>query len=195
MEDYISQAGGIQFDLKVNNPSIIKVVGVGGGGGNAVTHMFNEGIHDVTYVLCNTDKKALSDSPVPNKLQMGEGLGAGNRPEVGRKAALDSIDKIRDLFTDGTRMAFITAGMGGGTGTGAAPIVAQCAREMDILTVGIVTIPFALEQRKKILKALRGVEEMRRNVDALLIVNNENLLALDEEADFSWEEAFKKEAS
>ena len=175
MEDYISQGGGIQFDLKVNNPSIIKVVGVGGGGGNAVTHMFNEGIHDVTYALCNTDNKALSDSPVPNKLQMGEGLGAGNRPEVGRKAALDSIDKIRDLFTDGTRMAFITAGMGGGTGTGAAPIVAQCAREMGILTVGIVTIPFAFESYKKIDKALDGVEEMSKHVDALLVINNERL--------------------
>lgn len=175
MEDYISQAGGIQFDLKVNNPSIIKVVGVGGGGGNAVTHMFNEGIHDVTYVLCNTDNKALTDSPVPNKLQLGEGLGAGNRPEVGRKAALDSIDQIRNLFTDGTRMAFITAGMGGGTGTGAAPIVAQCAREMDILTVGIVTIPFGFEGLKKIDKALDGVEEMSKHVDALLVINNERL--------------------
>ena len=175
MEDYISQADGIQFDLKVNNPSIIKVVGVGGGGGNAVTHMFNEGIHDVTYVLCNTDNKALTDSPVPNKLQMGEGLGAGNKPEKGKQSALDSIDKIRDLFNDGTRMAFITAGMGGGTGTGAAPIVAQCAREMGILTVGIVTIPFAFEGFKKIDTALDGVEEMSKHVDALLVINNERL--------------------
>ena len=175
MEDYKNRDEGIQFNLDVNNPSIIKVVGVGGGGGNAVTHMFNEGIHDVTYVLCNTDNKALTDSPVPNKLQMGEGLGAGNRPEVGRQAALDSIDKIRELFKDGTRMAFITAGMGGGTGTGAAPIVAQCAREMDILTVGIVTIPFAFEGFKKIDKALDGVEEMSKHVDALLVINNERL--------------------
>ena len=172
---YSNEAGGIQFNLKVNNPSIIKVVGVGGGGGNAVTHMFNEGIHDVTYVLCNTDNKALTDSPVPNKLQMGEGLGAGNRPEVGRQAALDSIDQIKELFTDGTRMAFITAGMGGGTGTGAAPIVAQCAREMDILTVGIVTIPFRFEGHKKIDQALDGVEEMSKHVDALLVINNERL--------------------
>ena len=149
-EDYNTEVGGIQFHMPVNNPSIIKVVGVGGGGGNAVTHMFNEGIHDVTYVLCNTDSKALADSPVPNKLQMGEGLGAGNRPEVGRKAALDSVEQIKQLFDDGTRMAFITAGMGGGTGTGAAPIVAQCAREADILTVGIVTIPFRFEGHKKI---------------------------------------------
>ena len=175
MEDYISQNGGIQFDLKVSSPSIIKVVGVGGGGGNAVTHMFNEGIHDVTYVLCNTDNKALTDSPVPNKLQMGEGLGAGNKPEKGRQAALESLDQIKELFTDGTRMAFITAGMGGGTGTGAAPIVAQCAREMDILTVGIVTIPFLFEGHKKIDQALDGVEEMSKHVDALLVINNERL--------------------
>ena len=174
-EEYNNEAGGIQFNLKVNNPSIIKVVGVGGGGGNAVTHMFNEGIHDVTYVLCNTDNKALTDSPVPMKLQMGEGLGAGNRPEVGRKAALDSLPQIRELFTDGTRMAFITAGMGGGTGTGAAPIVAQCARELDILTVGIVTIPFRFEGHKKIDQALDGVEEMSKHVDALLVINNERL--------------------
>ncbi len=170
-----NEPAGIQFNLKVNNPSIIKVVGVGGGGGNAVTHMYNEGIHDVTYVLCNTDSKALSDSPVPTKLQMGEGLGAGNRPEVGRKAAQDSIDQIKQLFADGTRMAFITAGMGGGTGTGAAPIVAQCAREMDILTVGIVTIPFRFEGHKKIDQALDGVEEMSKHVDALLVINNERL--------------------
>ena len=174
-EEYKNESGGIQFNLKVNNPSIIKVVGVGGGGGNAVTHMFNEGIHDVTYVLCNTDNKALTDSPVPTKLQMGEGLGAGNRPEVGRKAALDSLPQIRELFTDGTRMAFITAGMGGGTGTGAAPIVAQCARELDILTVGIVTIPFRFEGHMKIDQALDGVEEMSKHVDALLVINNERL--------------------
>ncbi len=175
MEENNIETGGIQFNLKVNNPSIIKVVGVGGGGGNAVTHMFNEGVHDVTYVLCNTDSKALTDSPVPMKLQMGEGLGAGNRPEVGRKAALDSLPQIRELFTDGTRMAFITAGMGGGTGTGAAPIVAQCARELDILTVGIVTIPFRFEGHKKIDQALDGVEEMSKHVDALLVINNERL--------------------
>ncbi len=174
-DSYNSETGGIQFNLQVNNPSIIKVVGVGGGGGNAVTHMYNEGIHDVTYVLCNTDNKALTDSPVPNKLQMGEGLGAGNKPEKGRQAALESIEQIKQLFTDGTRMAFITAGMGGGTGTGAAPIVAQCAREMDILTVGIVTIPFRFEGHKKIDQALDGVEEMSKHVDALLVINNELL--------------------
>lgn len=170
-----TETGGIQFIMKTSNPSIIKVVGVGGGGGNAVTHMYNEGIHDVTYVLCNTDKKALSDSPVPNKLQLGEGLGAGNRPERGRQAALDSIDKIKELFNDGTRMVFITAGMGGGTGTGAAPIVAQCAREMEILTIGIVTIPFLFEGHMKIGQALKGVAEMAKHVDALLVINNERL--------------------
>lgn len=175
MDQINSETGGIQFVMKTNNPSIIKVVGVGGGGGNAVTHMFNEGIHDVTYVLCNTDSKALSDSPVPTKLQMGEGLGAGNRPSVGREKALEALPQIRELFTDGTRMAFITAGMGGGTGTGAAPIVAQCARELDILTVGIVTIPFRFEGHKKIDQALDGVEEMSKHVDALLVINNERL--------------------
>ncbi len=171
--------GGIQFNLKVNNPSIIKVIGVGGGGGNAVNHMFNEGIHDVTYVLCNTDNKALQDSPVPHKLQLGkDGLGAGNRPEKAQKAALESIESIKEMLNDGTRMVFITAGMGGGTGTGAAPIIAQCAKEAGILTVGIVTIPFLFEGQKKILQALNGVEEISKHVDALLVINNERLREL-----------------
>lgn len=171
--------GGIQFNLKVNNPSIIKVIGVGGGGGNAVNHMFNEGIHDVTYVLCNTDNKALQDSPVPHKLQLGQdGLGAGNRPQKARQAALDSIEDIKEMLNDGTRMVFITAGMGGGTGTGAAPIIAQCAKEAGILTVGIVTIPFLFEGQKKILQALDGVEEISKHVDALLVINNERLREL-----------------
>lgn len=171
--------GGIQFNLKVNNPSIIKVIGVGGGGGNAVNHMYNEGIHDVTYVLCNTDNKALQDSPVPYKLQLGkDGLGAGNRPQKAREAALDSIEDIKEMLNDGTRMAFITAGMGGGTGTGAAPIIAQCAKDAGILTVGIVTIPFKFEGKKKILQALEGVEEISKHVDALLVINNERLREL-----------------
>lgn len=170
---------GIDFGYKVNNPSIIKVIGVGGGGGNAVNHMFNEGIHDVTYVLCNTDNKALQDSPVPHKLQLGkDGLGAGNRPQKARQAALDSIKEIKDMLNDGTRMVFITAGMGGGTGTGAAPIIAQCAKEAGILTVGIVTIPFLFEGQKKILQALDGVEEISKHVDALLVINNERLREL-----------------
>ena len=168
---------GIQFKgFRSNNPSIIKVIGVGGGGGNAVNHMYNEGIHDVTYVLCNTDKKALEDSPVPTILQLGvEGLGAGNKPEVARQAALDSIDAINNMLDDGTKMAFITAGMGGGTGTGAAPIIAKCAKDKGILTVGIVTIPFLFEGEKKIDQALEGVEEIKNHVDALLVINNERL--------------------
>lgn len=157
-------------------PCIIKVIGVGGGGGNAVKHMYNEGIHDVSFVVCNTDSQALSDSPVPNRLQLGaEGLGAGNRPERARKAAEESIEDIRRMLDDGTKMAFITAGMGGGTGTGAAPIIAREARNMGILTVGIVTIPFKFEGIKKIDKALDGVDEMQKYVDALLVVNNERL--------------------
>ena len=156
--------------------SIIKVIGVGGGGGNAVNHMYREGIHDVTFVLCNTDAQALNDSPVPVHLQLGqEGLGAGNRPERARQAATDSIDDIRRMLDDGTKMAFITAGMGGGTGTGAAPVVAQVSKDMDILTVGIVTIPFRFEGTRKIDQALDGVEEMAKHVDALLVINNERL--------------------
>ena len=160
----------------VEKPNYIKVVGVGGGGGNAVKHMYNEGIHDVSFVVCNTDSQALSDSPVPNRLQLGaEGLGAGNRPERARKAAEESLEDIRRMLDDGTKMAFITAGMGGGTGTGAAPIIAREARKMGILTVGIVTIPFKFEGIKKIDKALDGVDEMAKYVDALLVVNNERL--------------------
>lgn len=173
------QNGGIQFNLNPSNPSIIKVIGVGGGGGNAVNHMFNEGIHDVTYVLCNTDNKALQDSPVPHKLQLGkDGLGAGNRPAKAREAAMESIEEIKDMLNDGTRMAFITAGMGGGTGTGAAPIIAQCAKDAGILTVGIVTIPFKFEGKKKIVQALEGVAEISKHVDALLVINNERLREL-----------------
>ncbi len=176
---YQEQREGLHFNLnQVPQNSIIKVVGVGGGGGNAVSHMFNEGIHDVTYALVNTDRKALEDSPVPTRLQLGNGLGAGNKPEKGRLAAQESIEQIKTLFTDGTHMAFITAGMGGGTGTGAAPIVAQCARELDILTVGIVTIPFKFEGNNKIDQALDGVEEMSKHVDALLVINNERLREL-----------------
>ena len=158
-----------------NNPQIIKVIGVGGGGGNAVNHMYNEGIRDVSYVICNTDKKALDDSPVPNKLQLVEGLGAGNKPELARQIAEESIEDINNMLDDGTKMVFITAGMGGGTGTGAAPIIARCAKEKGILTVGIVTIPFLFEGIKKIDQALEGVEELKKHVDALLVINNERL--------------------
>ena len=156
--------------------SIIKVIGVGGGGGNAVNHMYREGIHDVSFVLCNTDAQALNDSPVPVHLQLGkEGLGAGNRPARAREAAMESIDDIRRMLDDGTKMAFITAGMGGGTGTGAAPVIAQVSKDMGILTVGIVTIPFRFEGSRKIDQALDGVEEMSKHVDALLVINNERL--------------------
>ena len=157
-------------------PSIIKVIGVGGGGGNAVNHMYRDGIHDVNFVVCNTDSKALADSPVQTRLQLGnEGLGAGNRPERARQAAEESIEEIRQMLNDGTKMVFITAGMGGGTGTGAAPVIAREAKAMDILTVGIVTIPFLFEGNKKIDQALDGVEEIAKQVDALLVINNERL--------------------
>ncbi|MBO4550144.1 MAG: cell division protein FtsZ [Bacteroidaceae bacterium] len=176
-EKNIQSMGGINFNFRqTENPCIIKVVGVGGGGGNAINHMYREGIHEVSYVVCNTDKKALNDSPVPNHLQLGkDGLGAGNNPAVGRQRAEESIDDIREMLNDGTRMVFITAGMGGGTGTGAAPIIAQCAKDAGILTVGIVTIPFKFEGNKKINQALDGVEEIAKHVDALLVINNERL--------------------
>ena len=152
------------------------MIGVGGGGGNAVNHMYREGIHDVTFVLCNTDNQALNDSPVPVHLQLGkEGLGAGNKPEKARAAAEESLEDIKNMLNDGTRMAFITAGMGGGTGTGAAPVIARVSKEMGILTVGIVTIPFRFEGDRKIDQALDGVEEMSKHVDALLVINNERL--------------------
>ena len=169
----------LDFQIESRTEAIIKVIGVGGGGGNAVNHMFKEGIHDVSFALCNTDNQALIGSPVPVKVQLGEritgGLGAGNKPEVAHKAAEESYELIQDLLSDGTRMAFITAGMGGGTGTGAAPVVARVAKEMGILTVGIVTIPFVFEGTRKIVQALKGVEEIARNVDALLVINNERL--------------------
>ena len=166
----------LDFGEPEKENSIIKVIGVGGGGGNAVNHMYREGIHDVTFVLCNTDNQALNDSPVPVHLQLGkEGLGAGNKPEKARKAAEESIDDVRNMLSDGTKMAFITAGMGGGTGTGAAPVIARISKELGILTVGIVTIPFRFEGPKKIDQALDGVEEMSKHVDALLVINNERL--------------------
>ncbi len=167
------------FEFPTDTPSIIKVIGVGGGGGNAVNHMYKEGIHDVTLVLCNTDNQALAESSVAVKLQLGrsitEGLGAGNKPERARAAAEESLEDIKTLLSDGTKMVFITAGMGGGTGTGAAPVIAKTAKEMDILTVGIVTIPFLFEGEKKIIQALDGVEQISKHVDALLVINNERL--------------------
>ena len=184
----------VQFDFPTDSPKIIKVIGVGGGGGNAVNHMYREGIHDVTFVLCNTDNQALAESPVPVKLQLGrsitQGLGAGNRPERARDAAEESIDDIKEQLNDGTKMVFITAGMGGGTGTGAGPVIARIAKEMDILTVGIVTIPFIFEGEKKIIQALDGVERIAQHVDALLVINNERLREI--YADLTFMNAFGK---
>jgi cell division protein FtsZ len=170
----------LNFEIAKNTPNVIKVIGVGGGGSNAVNHMFVQGnIQDVSFVLCNTDSQALQDSKIPTRIQLGdEGLGAGAIPEVARKAAEDSSDQIKKMLTDGTKMVFITAGMGGGTGTGAAPVVAKIAKSMGILTVGIVTIPFLFEGEPKILKALKGVEEIAKNVDALLVINNERLRSI-----------------
>ena len=158
-----------------NDPSIIKIIGVGGGGGNAVANMYREQINGVRYVVCNTDSKALSDSPVPHRVQIGPGWGAGGKPEIGRKLAEENIETIQSIYDEETKMAFITAGMGGGTGTGAAPIIAHEAMKRDILTIGIVTIPFLFEMWKRIDLALDGVETMANEVDALLVVNNERL--------------------
>lgn len=170
----------IRFTLpQKQNDVIIKVIGVGGGGGNAVNHMYKQGIRDVSFLVCNTDRQALDNSAVPNRLQLGsEGLGAGNRPEVAAQAAEESLAEIDAQLEDGTKMVFITAGMGGGTGTGAAPIIARQAMKHDILTVGIVTIPFKFEGNTKIDKALEGLKRMQDNVDALLVINNQRLLEL-----------------
>ncbi len=167
------------FELPKHHKSIIKVIGVGGGGSNAINHMHNLGIKDVEFVACNTDAQALKTSPVPFKLQIGinitEGLGAGANPEVGKEAAIESKDDIRELLGDNTKMVFITAGMGGGTGTGAAPVIAKIAKEMDILTVGIVTVPFGFEGKKKMQLAQKGVDDLRENCDTVLVILNDKL--------------------
>ena len=169
----------INFVLPEKQPTIIKVVGVGGGGGNAVNHMFNEGIRDVSYLICNTDQQVLFTSPIPDKLQLGpettHGLGAGNEPAVAKQAAEEREEDIRRALGDSTKMVFITAGMGGGTGTGAAPVSAKISRSMDILTVGIVTIPFSWEGAVKINQAMDGVDAISKEVDALLVINNDLL--------------------
>ena len=172
---------------------IIKVIGVGGGGCNAVRNMFDEGVQGVTYAVMNTDSQSLSRSPVPVKLMLGtSGLGAGANPELGKQEAEANVADIEKLLSDGTKMVFVTAGMGGGTGTGAAPVVAKVAKNMGLLTVGVVTIPFYFEKKKKIIKALKGVEEMRKNVDALLIVNNERLCDVYTDSELSVKEAFQR---
>lgn len=167
-----------------SDKDIIKVICVGGGGSNAISHMFRQGVEHVMFVVCNTDLQALKNSPVPTKVLIGEGLGAGNKPEVAREAAEKDIEKIRALFQDKTKMVFITAGMGGGTGTGAGPIVAREAKARGLLTIGIVTIPFIFEGDKKINKALDGVDEMSKYVDALLVINNQRLVEIYGDLDF-----------
>ena len=187
MEDEVLDFGQVE-DLSQH---IIKVIGVGGGGCNAVRNMYEEGIEGVTLAVCNTDSQSLSKSPVPVKVQLGqEGLGAGAQPEIGKREAEANIEDIKKLLNDGTKMVFVTAGMGGGTGTGAAPVVAKTARDMGILTVGVVTIPFYFEKKRKIVKALKGVEELRKNVDALLIINNERLCDVYADSEVSIKEAF-----
>ena len=167
------------FDLPKNKSNVMKVMGVGGGGSNAVNHMYSQGIKGVDFVVCNTDSQALEESPVPNKIQLGvnltEGLGAGANPEIGKLAALESYEELKNLLETQTKMLFITAGMGGGTGTGAAPIIAEMAKEFDILTVGIVTIPFNFEGKNRELQAVKGLEKLKRSVDSLIIINNNKL--------------------
>ena len=182
-----------QFVMPIEDKmqGIIKVVGVGGGGCNAVRNMFEAKVEGVTYAVCNTDSQSLSRSPVPMKIMLGaSGLGAGGNPEMGKSEAETNVSDIEKLLSDGTKMVFVTAGMGGGTGTGAAPVVAGIAKRMGLLTVGVVTIPFFFEKKRKIIKALKGVEEMRKNVDALLIVNNERLCDVYSDSDLSVKEAF-----
>ncbi|WP_396192383.1 cell division protein FtsZ [Flavobacterium sp.] len=174
-----SEFGSISFDLPKNQSNVIKVIGVGGGGSNAINHMFKQGIKGVDFIVCNTDSQALQNSPVPNKIQLGvnltEGLGAGANPDVGQQSAIESVADIEKMLDSNTKMVFITAGMGGGTGTGAAPVIAQLAKERDILTVGIVTIPFQFEGKVRQEQALTGVERLRKQVDSLIVINNNKL--------------------
>jgi len=174
-----SEFDNISFDLPKNQSNVIKVIGVGGGGSNAINHMFQAGINGVDFVICNTDSQALDNSPVPNKIQLGvsltEGLGAGANPEVGEEAAMESMEDIKQMLDNTTKMIFITAGMGGGTGTGAAPVIAKFAKEMDVLTVGIVTMPFQFEGKMRCDQAQLGIEKLRRNVDSLIVINNNKL--------------------
>lgn len=184
----------VNFQFAKNPGSIIKVIGVGGGGGNAVNHMYHQGIKDVDFMVCNTDAQALANSPVPVKLQLGssltEGRGAGNKPETGKKAAVENIEDVKKNLQANTKMAFVTAGMGGGTGTGAAPEIAKACNEMQILTVGIVTIPFRNEGRRRIRQAVEGIKELEGHVDSLLVINNERIREM--YGDFPISEAFAK---
>jgi cell division protein FtsZ len=174
-----TELNNISFDMPKTQSNAIKVIGVGGGGSNAVNHMFSQQIHGVDFVICNTDAQALENSPIPNKIQLGahltSGLGAGANPEVGAQAAAESIQEIQQMLSTHTKMVFITAGMGGGTGTGAAPIIAKIAKDMDVLTVGIVTMPFQFEGRMRTKQAQNGIDELRKNVDSLIVINNNKL--------------------
>ena len=187
-EDTLLDFGPVEDKMQ----GIIKVIGVGGGGCNAVRNMNDEHIPGVTFAVCNTDSKSLAPSPVPVKILLGEGLGAGGKPEVGRSEAEKNIADIEKLLSDGTKMVFITASMGGGTGTGSAPVVASVAKRMGMLTIGIVTIPFFFEKAQKIVRALKGVDEMRKNVDALLIINNERLCDVYADTPISVKESFAR---
>ena len=187
-EDTLLDFGPVEDKMQ----GIIKVIGVGGGGCNAVRNMNDEHIPGVTFAVCNTDSKSLAPSPVPVKILLGEGLGAGGKPEVGRSEAEKNITDIEKLLSDGTKMVFITASMGGGTGTGSAPVVASVAKRMGMLTIGIVTIPFFFEKPQKIIRALKGVDEMRKNVDALLIINNERLCDVYADTPISVKESFAR---
>ena len=187
-EDTLLDFGPVEDKMQ----GIIKVIGVGGGGCNAVRNMNDEQIPGVTFAVCNTDSKSLAPSPVPVKILLGEGLGAGGKPEVGRSEAEKNIADIEKLLSDGTKMVFITASMGGGTGTGSAPVVASVAKRMGLLTIGIVTIPFFFEKPQKIIRALKGVDEMRKNVDALLIINNERLCDVYADTPISVKESFAR---
>lgn len=184
----------MNFDMPENSHSIIKVLGIGGGGGNAVNHMFSQGIKDVDFIVCNTDAQALANSPVPVKIQLGESLtegrGAGNKPEIGRQAAIENLDDVTEVLSNHTKMVFITAGMGGGTGTGAAPVIARAAKELGILTVAIVTIPFRNEGQRRINQALEGIAEIESHVDSLLVINNEKIRSI--YGDLRVSEAFAK---
>jgi cell division protein FtsZ len=184
----------MHFEMPVNKSSLIKVLGVGGGGSNAVNHMFQQGIKDVDFIVCNTDAQALANSPVPIKIQLGasltEGRGAGNKPVIGRQAAIESIDNLSEILSVNTKMLFITAGMGGGTGTGAAPVIARAAKELGILTVAIVTIPFKNEGPRRVNQALEGIGELEKQVDSLLVINNEKIRQI--YGDLKLSEAFSR---
>lgn len=179
------------FPIEDKTKKVIKVIGVGGGGGNAVHHMLDEKVKDVTFVVVNTDSQVLKANKVPNKIQLGDGLGTGGNPELGREIAEKCIEEINSIFDDDTEMVFIMAGMGGGTGTGVAPVIARAAKERGILTVGVVTLPFKMEGRRRIEKALVGMNELKKHVDSWIVINNERLLENEQYAELTWEDGMK----